>query len=77
MYKICITSLLLVCGAANITMAQVSMDLASSEGGSLRLGYDATTCDTSYEGFIRYNSNSVTGGVIQVCHDDTWSDWGG
>lgn len=77
MHKVLVTSLLLVCGAANICIAQVSMDLSSSEGGSMRIGYDPTTCDSSYEGVIRYNSNSGTGGVIQICQNDAWSDWGG
>ena len=77
MYKFYIALLLLVCSTASISMAQVSMDLAGDNAGSIKVGHDSSTCNSANEGFIRYNSNSGSGGAIQVCHDDAWTDWGG
>jgi hypothetical protein len=53
-------------------IAQTAFD-GSSEG-SIIIGYDNQTCNSSIEGAIRYNSSG--GGMIQVCDGTSWTNWG-
>lgn len=54
-----------------------SLDLSNANSGSMKIGNDTNSCDSSLQGALRYNSTSK---IIQVCTDKLgsyqWTDWG-
>lgn len=56
------------------TLAAAQETSGNFQGGSVRIGYDSRTCDSTLAGSIRYNSATNT---IQVCDGASWQTWGG
>jgi hypothetical protein len=60
----------LVAGAA---AAQVAADFGGTNGGSVRAGYDSTTCTSANAGAIRYSSATNT---PSYCNGSAWTPFG-
>ncbi|MBN9889378.1 DUF1566 domain-containing protein [Salipiger abyssi] len=54
----------------NAAQAQTSADFSGVGGGSIRVGADTDTCDSSKEGAIRYNSSSS---CAEYCDGNDWT----
>jgi|GEM_PF-6395306 len=59
-----------------IARAQISANFSGANGGMAIVGESTTTCDSSIEGALRYNSAGGSGGKIEVCDGSAWTEWG-
>lgn len=61
---------LVVLTLSSPTRAQISSDFGGANGGAVVIGESTTTCDSSIEGAIRYNSAEP---CVQFCDGSNWA----
>lgn len=70
-YTFLIFALPLIFGLTTFVVAQETS--GNYQGGSIKVGYDSRTCDSSLAGSIRFNSSTNS---VQVCGGVSWTTWG-